>query len=613
MFVNLHLLKYLRNAWGKTALVIGLNLVVTLLSSAVSLLTAILVDVLLRGGSLRFFSSLAEIYWSIAVVLTASFIFFKIRSSQAEKTGIYIKDNVRAHLMQKLFQLGPAYTSKSRTGVLASTLTSKVERLKYYYSNYLPAATSAIVNSAIFLCALFRLDSLSGCVALTACAGMLVCPMSFFHLTKNLGKEEWAEHAKYYSDCLDGIQGVSTLKALNANRLQVGRIAGQGERFRKAVMSHLKVTMTEGSVLELFARIGSSITVAVVVLRHIGGHIQPESTVFAYFYISACFAPMLGLINAWHLGFQGVSASYSIAELLDEAVTYSLLETGTGAPLMNKLELETYLEKASAAPQSAPRPVSGDIRFSKVCFGYSRLDGEVIHEFDLTIRKGTMTALVGPSGSGKSTLAHLLAGFYVVENGYISIGDTILDKDTVGFFQDQISAVWQDSHLFYGTVFENILLGKPDATDDEVYAASMKANLHDFVVSLPEGYGTVIGERGMRFSGGERQRVAIARAYLRDAPILIFDEATSALDRQNEIDIQRSFKKLREDRTSLVIAHRLSTIKDADETCVIEKGRIVALGKHRDLMRESGLYRQLMLGQFTSLDHALQEGGSLTV
>ena len=223
-----------------------------------------------------------------------------------------------------------------------------------------------------------------------------------------------------------------------------------------------------------------------------------------------------------------------------------------------------------------------------------------------------MTALVGPSGSGKSTLAHLLAGFYVVENGYISIGDTILDKDTVGFFQDQISAVWQDSHLFYGTVFENILLGKPDATDDEVYAASMKANLHDFVVSLPEGYGTMIGERGMRFSGGERQRVAIARAYLRDAPILIFDEATSALDRQNEIDIQRSFKKLREDRTSLVIAHRLSTIKDADETCVIEKGRIVALGKHRDLMRESGLYRQLMLGQFTSLDHALQEGGSLT-
>lgn len=578
MFINNHLMKFIKGAERKVLFVIFLSVIVTFISSAVSLLTAILVDVALRGGSLRMFSSFNQIFVCIAAGICISYFFFVTRARQAEKAGIIIKDNVRFALLRKLFQLGPAYTYTSRTGTLASTVTSRVEKLKYYYTNYMPAAVSAILNAVIFVALLFTADVIVGAVALIACFGMLVCPMLFFRAMKERGEREWTEHARYYSDCLDGIQGVSTLKALNANSGMVKRIAVRGEELRRAVMSHLKVTMTEGVVMEFFARLGSAFTVAVIVIRHIGGHIPAESTIFAYFFAAACFTPMLMLINSWHLGFGGVTASYSINELLDEKIVYSLSEISA-------------VEDSTAASTA---DIDGDIHFDNITFAYTAKDGDVIHGIDLTIQKGTMTALVGQSGSGKSTMAHLLAGFYPANKGCISIGNTALSDKTVGVIQDHIAAVWQDSHLFYGTVYENILLGKPDATMEEVRAAAQAANLHDFVSSLPEGYETMIGERGMRFSGGERQRIAIARAYLRSAPILIFDEATSSLDPENEIDIQESFAKLSQGRTALVIAHRLSTIINADQICILEKGKIAALGKHDELLATSKLYRKLM-------------------
>ena len=591
MFVNRYLIGYLQGVKMKMLFVIIFSLAVTLLASGVSLLTAIIVDVLLRDGSMRMFSSFTQIYSVIAAGIIVSFALAVLRARQAEKLGVIVKDNVRMGLIEKLFMLGPAYTSKSRTGTLASTVTSRVERLKHYYTGYLPLAASAIINAAVFTAALLRVDMVSGIAALIACVGMIACPMIFFPLMKAHGAKELDAHAKYYSDCLDGIQGISTLKALNANRQQVQKIAENGESLRKTIMSHLKVTMTEGAVMEFFARGGSAITIAVLVMRHMGGHIPAEHTIFAYFFAAACFTQMLVLINAWHLGFMGVSASYSINELLDEKVVYSLTksEKSTAFP-QRKLSGDSL----PAQRRSHSPIVDGDISFNEVSFAYNSTDGEVLHGINLTVKKGTMTALVGSSGSGKSIIAHLLAGFYPVGTGGISIGGTTINSETVGAVQEQIAAVWQDSHLFYGTVYENIQLGKPGAPEEEVHAAAKAVNLHDFILSLPEGYNTPIGERGTRFSGGERQRIAIARAYLRGAPILIFDEATSSLDRQNEIAIQDSFEILSQGRTSLVIAHRLSTIMNADRICILDKGRIAAVGKHDELLNESKLYRKLV-------------------
>ena len=298
--------------------------------------------------------------------------------------------------------------------------------------------------------------------------------------------------------------------------------------------------------------------------------------VYALFLIGACFSPMLGLINAWHMGYRGVVASYSIVDLLATPVRFSL------EAQVNNDEKTDF---------------DGDIHFDHVSFAYNAADGDVLHDISFTIPNHTVTALVGASGSGKSTVAQLLAGFYPVERGRITVGGTQIDQRSVARVQDMIAAVWQDSRLFYGTVEENILVGKPGATHEEVVDAARKASLHDFVAALPEGYDTVIGEQGMRFSGGERQRIALARAFLRDAPIVILDEATSSLDRKNEMEIQRSLREISAGRTALIIAHRLATIEAADQIIIMDKGRIADIGTHKQLLMTSERYRALMGSQ----------------
>ena len=225
------------------------------------------------------------------------------------------------------------------------------------------------------------------------------------------------------------------------------------------------------------------------------------------------------------------------------------------------------------------------------------MGSEEVHALDgvnLTIEEKEFVAIVGASGSGKSTIAQLLAGFYPVRKGAVVVHGQRLGQETVSGIQDQVAAVWQDCHLFYGTVEDNIRMGKPDATLPEIQQAAKEASIHDFIMSLPEGYRTLLGERGMRFSGGERQRVALARAFLRNAPIVILDEATSSLDRKNEMEFQESFRRLSRGKTALVIAHRLATIQNADQIIIMDGGRIQQKGTHAELMQSSTIYRALM-------------------
>ena len=408
---------------------------------------------------------------------------------------------------------------------------------------------------------------------------MLGCPMLFYFLMRKRGEAEMQAHAQYYSDCLDSVQGMSTLKAFNANGRQKEAIYQKGERLRQAVMGQLRVTMLENVVLQFFAGLGNAFAIAIAAYQCAGGHMEPDALVYALFLIGACFAPMSNLINAWHMGYRGVVASYSIVELQNQPVRLSLLP-----------------KEGSAAKT----PASSDVRFENVSFAYDPADGDVLHGVSFDVPARTTTALVGASGSGKSTIAQLLAGFYPVRAGGVCVGGQTLSGQTVGGIQDQIAAVWQDCHLFYGTVEDNIRMGKPDATREEIEQAAKEASIHDFISSLPDGYQTMLGERGMRFSGGERQRVALARAFLRDAPIVILDEATSSLDRKNEIAVQRSFRNISRGRTALVIAHRLATIQNADQIIIMEGGRILAKGTHAQLMRDSAQYRKLMGGQLTA-------------
>lgn len=243
--------------------------------------------------------------------------------------------------------------------------------------------------------------------------------------------------------------------------------------------------------------------------------------------------------------------------------------------------------------------VTGDITFEKVSFGYEEED--ILSNVDMKIEAGKTVALVGPSGSGKTTFCSLIPRFYEVTSGRILIDGKDIKKITQNSLRNAIGIVQQDVYLFGGNIKQNIAYGKPEATDEEIIEAAKKANIHEFIMSLPEGYDTYVGERGVRLSGGQKQRISIARVFLKNPPILILDEATSALDNESERFIQKSLDELAKDRTTLVIAHRLSTIRNADEILVLTPNGIEERGNHSDLMKQEGVYANLYNMQFEAV------------
>jgi ATP-binding cassette subfamily B protein len=241
--------------------------------------------------------------------------------------------------------------------------------------------------------------------------------------------------------------------------------------------------------------------------------------------------------------------------------------------------------------------VRGDISFNKVTFAYDD-NKEILKDISFDIEAGETVALVGPSGGGKTTLCHLIPRFYEIEEGSISIDNIDIRKFTRRSLRKNIGIVQQDVFLFTGTIYENIQCGKFDASREEVYEAAKKANIHDFIMSLPEGFDTYVGERGVKLSGGQKQRISIARVFLKNPPILVLDEATSALDNATELLIQKSLEELSRGRTTVVVAHRLSTIKNADEIIVLTEKGIQEKGSHEELLEKKGIYAELYNSQF---------------
>lgn len=241
--------------------------------------------------------------------------------------------------------------------------------------------------------------------------------------------------------------------------------------------------------------------------------------------------------------------------------------------------------------------VKGKVQFEHVYFSYDE-EHEALTDFNLTVEPGQIVALVGPSGAGKSTIANLVPRFYDVTSGSLKIDDIDVRDVTFSSLRSQIGLVPQETMLFNTTVLENIRYGRLDATEEEVVAAAKAANAHNFIFELPDGYATVVGDRGNALSGGQRQRIAIARAILKDPRILILDEATSALDTESEKIVQAALETLMQGRTALVIAHRLSTVRDADKIVVINHGSIVEAGTHEELLAREGLYASLYAVQF---------------
>lgn len=261
--------------------------------------------------------------------------------------------------------------------------------------------------------------------------------------------------------------------------------------------------------------------------------------------------------------------------------------------------LEKQADHEELPTFTPPLHNTGEIVLQDIHFSYIE-DQPVLENFNLQIPAGKVTALVGPSGAGKSTLFNLLQGFYRPQSGQLWIGGKPIQEYSASELRSSIAHVPQETFLFSGTVRENLLIARPNITEKEMVEAAISAEIHDFILSLPKGYDTEIGENGIKLSGGQKQRVAIARAILKDAPILLLDEATSALDGETEYYVKEALDELMRGRTTIVIAHRLSTIQNADLIMVMDHGRIVQQGTHKELIKQRGLYQNLNATSFTS-------------
>ena len=285
-------------------------------------------------------------------------------------------------------------------------------------------------------------------------------------------------------------------------------------------------------------------------------------------------------------------------------VTVIILSLGISAPIVAAFNfvdtlarVDEILKAEEQVHGNTPVTFAGhDIEVKNVSFGY-HADKEILHGVSLSIPQNNMTALVGPSGSGKTTFCNLVARFWDVDSGSVKIGGTDVRDYTLESLMDQISMVFQNVYLFADTMENNIKFGCPNATHEQVVEAAKKACCDDFIQALPDGYNTVIGERGAYFSGGERQRIAIARAMLKDAPIIVLDEATANVDPENEDRLQKAIEALTRNKTILMIAHRLKTVRSADQILVLDGGKIVQQGRHEELIRQPGIYADFVGGK----------------
>lgn len=501
------------------------------------------------------------------------------RAIVAHETAAKVQLQLRRLLFAKVAELGPGYVAQQRSGDVTLSLVDGVEQLEVYFGQYLPQLTVSLLTPLLIFACIAWLDWVVAAVVLVFALTALFAPALWHHLDSRKSIERRRAYGAFAAELLDSIQGLATLKAFGQSKPRADALAVRARELFRSTMWVLATNSLGRGITDSSIAVGAAAALGVGAFRVAGGDMELSVLLVILMLGVEVYRPMRDLRTVLHQGMNGLSAAQGIYRLLD------------GAPQVRDAE-------ATGAPVS----LSPDIVFDDVTFRYPGSQQTTHRNLSFTVSAGERVGIVGPSGCGKSSIVRLLLRFYDPEAGDIRIGGHRLRDLPFAAIRSQVAVVSQDTYLFHGNIQDNIRMGRPDASHDEIVAAASAANIHGFVSSLPDGYQTLIGEKGIKLSGGQRQRVAIARALLRDAPVLVLDEALSAVDAENEAVIQDALDRLMRDRTVLILAHRLSSVIDCDRLLVLDDGHIVESGDHAALMAAGNVYHRLMAEQVRDTD-----------
>lgn len=495
-----------------------------------------------------------------------------ISQRKAIKAGTAFSHSLRVTVYDRIQRLSLESMSKRTAGNLMNRVTKDTEKVKNFITDRGVYAFQQVIMLVVITVIL--------CLTNVKLTLLVFVPVPFvflffFFFRRNMRvryDRQWRCDSRSNSILHDIVKGIRVVKTFGNEKREI-------DKYSRASLKLAKVAASNEHLWALtFPYIGFLMGTGEFLVLFFGGRmvLKGEMTVGQLLQFSLFLQYIYGPLN-WFSSLprwfsEAMTSLIKIFEILDE-------NTETG---------ETEGEQVP--------PLTDCLKFSGVRFGYKSYE-PVLKDIDLTVKKGEMIGLVGHSGAGKSTLINLVMRLYDIDSGCISIDGQDIHSFSPGEYRKKIGAVFQETFLFAGTVYDNIAYALPGATKKQVIDAARTANAHEFIIRLPDGYNTIVGENGHNLSGGEKQRIAIARAILRDPEILILDEATSALDTETESKIQQALARLIEGRTTIAIAHRLSTLRNADRLVVLEKGKVAEIGSHRELLMKDGIYAQLVMAQ----------------
>ncbi|QTD42885.1 ABC transporter ATP-binding protein [Sporosarcina sp. Te-1] len=525
-------------------------------------------DDLTKGEQTRYL-----FYWLGGTVL----LFFIIRPPveyyrqyYAQYVSNKILYDIRQNLFSHLQRLGLRFYSNTRAGEVISRVINDVEQTKNFVMIGLMNVWLDLATIIIAVIIMLTMDVPLTIVTLLAFPFYAYSVKHFFGKLRELTRRRSQALADVQSYLHERVAGMSVIKSFALEDKEQQNFDRTNGNFLAKAIDHTKWNAKAFAVVNTITDVAPLLVIGYAGYQVIHDHLSVGTMVAFIAYIDRLYNPLRRLVNASTTLTQSFASMDRVFDLMEEP--YDITDK----------------------PGAKPLPViEGRIDFDAVSFAYEDEGLEVLKHINFTVRPGETVALVGMSGGGKSTIVSLIPRFYDVSSGAVRIDGHDIRDIQLKSLRDQIGIVLQDNILFSDSVRSNIMMGNPDATEEEVIAAAKAANAHDFIESLPEGYDTKVGERGVKLSGGQKQRIAIARVFLKNPPLLILDEATSALDLESEALIQESLERLAHDRTTFIVAHRLSTITHADKIFVIDHGELKETGTHEELMDQEGVYYSL--------------------